>query len=115
MPTVRRQVKTVAMKINDIITGLLGTAVVGLGMMVITVYQDRGSQGEINKGVEAAIAHMEEEFEADIAVLRAIMIDKFTALQGGMMNRFTSEMGQMLEDRQWDFLHRLATLEARNE
>ncbi len=103
------------MKINDIITGLLGTAVVGLGTMVITVYQDRGSQEQINKKVEAAIAHMEEEFKSDIAVLRAIMIDRFTALQSGMTGRFTAEMGQGLEDRQWDMIQRVSKLEAKEE
>lgn len=90
------------MKINDIVTALLGTAVAGLGTMVITIYQDRGSQREINKKLEAAIIHLEEEFEADLA-----------KLVGRMTNRFTGEMGQLLEDRQWDFLNRLATLEAK--
>ena len=92
------------MKINDIITALLGTAVAGLGTMVITIYQDRGSQREINKKIEAAIIHLEEEFEADLA-----------KLVGGMTNRFTSAMGQVLEDRQWDIVQRLAILEAKIE
>lgn len=100
------------MKMNDVITAVLGTAVAGLGTMVITIYQDRGSQREINKKLEAAMAHIEEEFEADIAALAERMMKSFADLSSGMTGRFTAEMGQLLEDRQWDFLHRLATLEA---